>query len=110
MPTELHVGMPIHNIGLCRSVCDAANTKMLLDNEHQNMHISNQAIQKIAMEALMLRYGGSWGQRKGAHATAVALPATNFMFDGEKLTDASFSNCFQVREVSFFGLRFMAIY
>lgn len=99
MPMELHVGMPIHNIGLCRSVCDSANARMLLDTEHQNMHVSNQTLQKMALEELMLKYGGSWGQQKGAHAVAVALPSTNFMFDGERLTDISLSECVQVRKV-----------
>ncbi|CAD7697174.1 unnamed protein product [Ostreobium quekettii] len=92
LPLEVHLGLPLHSVGLCKAVCDLATEGMLFDAQGRDVQIKSQKQRVAIADRLMGAFGGGWG---GAGTLAGSLPATNFMFDGSKVVRADFSSCIQ---------------
>ncbi|GMH37437.1 hypothetical protein BSKO_05310 [Bryopsis sp. KO-2023] len=95
VPIEVHVGLPIHAVGLCGQVCRVAGEQKLLDTDNQILQVTIQHKRKELLEDIMWEYGASWGPERGDRSKAAALPACNFMFDGKKLGRMDFGDCLQ---------------
>lgn len=79
---EVHVGLPIHTLGLCNLVCSRASQNFLLDSAHLVEHVSSQKIQEDALEGIMRRFGTSWGGAKMSRsAMRTVHPSVNFLFE-----------------------------
>lgn len=88
VPLEVHLGLPLNSVGLCKAVCDLATERMIFDAEGRELHLKSQRKRAAIVDGLRGSFGGGWG---GAGSLAGSVPATNFMFDGAKVSHADFS-------------------